>query len=232
MTRAEPTLKVAPSPGGSSRIAVGTLVIACAIVVAGLVLLHGQAGVTTDVELKIVGVAFAVGLDVLALSIAIGIMQSEWRTRLRLAVAFSFSEVFMQVVGYFVGAGVGHIIGSIADYLGFAVLAVVGGFIVRESYGSGDSPIRTDAGWGLLAACASISLDSFGIGVSLPGVPLPLIPLLATVAVSTVIFSTVGLLFGALLGKRYETLAERGAGIVLIVLAVVFTVQHLAGWAQ
>ena len=189
-------------------------------------------GVTLTVALKILGIAFAVGLDVLALSIAIGIMQSAWRTRLRLAFAFSFSEVFMQVVGYVLGAGVGRIIGDIADYLGFAVLAAVGAFIVRESYRGDDDAIDTGSGWGLVVTCLSVSLDSLGIGVSLPGVPLPLIPLLATVAVSTVMFTALGLGFGSLLGKRYESLAQRGAGIVLILLAVIFTVQHLEGWTQ
>jgi putative Mn2+ efflux pump MntP len=182
------------------------------------------------IELKILGIAVAVGLDVLALSIAIGIMQSAWRKRLRLAIAFSLSEVLMQIVGYLLGASVGRLIGSIADYLGFAVLALVGLFIVRESFESGESKIKADSGWGLLAACLSISLDSLGIGVSLPGVPLPLVPLLATVAVSTVVFTSVGLAFGSALGLRYEHLAERAAGIVLIGLAIVFTTQHLLGW--
>jgi putative Mn2+ efflux pump MntP len=186
--------------------------------------------VTPLIALKILGVAFAVGLDVLALSIAIGVMQSDRRTRLRLAIAFSVSEVVMQVVGYLIGAGVGNVIGAIAPYLGFAVLALVGAYIVRESYQGGEEKrIGADSGWGLILTCASISLDSLGIGVSLPGVPLPLIPLLATVAVSTVIFTTVGLAFGSLLGKRYETLAERTAGVVLVILAIVFTVQHLEG---
>src|ERR1700733_9023829 len=117
-------------------------------------------GITLTVALKILGVAFAVGLDVLALSIAIGIMQSAWRARLRLAIAFSCSEVLMQIVGYLIGAGVGHIIGGIADYIGFAVLALVGGYIVRESYQDGEAGLNTDSSWGLILTCASVSLDS------------------------------------------------------------------------
>lgn len=187
---------------------------------------------TVAAELKILGIAFAVGLDVLALSIAIGIMRTPWRNRLKLAIAFSSSEVLMQILGYAIGSGVGHIIGTIADYAGFAVLAAVGIFIMRESFHDGDSVMNTDTPLGLIATCASISLDSLGIGVSLPGVPLPLVPLLATVAVSTILFTSAGLKFGTLLGEHYEKLAERGAGIVLVLLAVVFTIQHLAGWAQ
>jgi putative Mn2+ efflux pump MntP len=136
----------------------------------------------------------------------------------------------MQVIGYAIGTGAGRLVGTIADYVGFAILAGVGVFIVRESFGEEPSSFKVESGWGLIAACASISLDSLGIGVSLPGVPLPLVPLLATVAVSTVVFTTVGLTFGAQLGQRYQNLAERIAGIVLIALAIFFTAQHLWGW--
>lgn len=187
---------------------------------------------TAPVELKILGIAFAVGLDVLALSIAVGIMRVPWRSRIRLGIAFSAAEVIMQIAGYAIGTGAGEIVGTIADYVGFAVLAGVGVFVVRESYNAEESPLKIDSGWGLIATCASISLDSLGIGVSLPGVPLPLLPLLATVAVSTIIFTTVGLAFGAQLGTRYKQLAERLAGIVLIVLAVLFTAQHIFGWVS
>jgi putative Mn2+ efflux pump MntP len=185
---------------------------------------------TMTVTIKILGIACAVGLDVLALSIAVGVMRIDWNARLRLGAAFSVAEVLMQVVGYAIGTGAGRVAGVVAAYLGFAVLACVGAFIFRESFAT-DAPIfRADSGWGLIAASASISLDSLGIGVSLPGVPLPLIPLLATVAVSTLIFTAMGLAFGERLGHRYKRIAQRVAGVVLVLLAGVFTVQHLAGW--
>jgi putative Mn2+ efflux pump MntP len=208
------------------------LVIAAAVLtaVAWLCLLRFAPSVTATIELKIVAIAFAVGLDVLALSIAIGIMQLPWSSRIRLGASFCAAEVIMQIIGYGIGTGAGHVIGTIADYVGFAILAVVGVFVVRESYGKDDVTFKVDSGWGLILASASISLDSLGIGVSLPGVPLPLLPLLATVAVSTVIFTTIGLTFGAQLGSRYRQLAERVAGFVLIVLAIFFTAQHIFHW--
>lgn len=133
----------------------------------------------------------------------------------------------MQVIGYGIGTGAGHVVGMIADYAGFLVLACVGVFIFRESFATKKIHARMSGGWGLLAACVSASLDSLGVGIALPGVPLPLVPLIGTVAVSTVLFTIAGLAFGARLGERYEQLAERLCGIVLVVMAVIFTVQHL-----
>jgi putative Mn2+ efflux pump MntP len=186
----------------------------------------GSGATTAVVALKILGIALAVGLDVLALSIAVGIMQVPWSSRIRLGLSFSGAEVLMQIIGYGIGTGAGKVLGTIADYAGFAVLAGVGCFIVKESFETEESSFKVDSGWGLVAACASISLDSLGIGVSLPGVPLPLVPLLGTVAISTILFTAVGLAFGSRLGQKYRHLAERIAGIVLIVLAVFFTAQH------
>jgi manganese efflux pump family protein len=179
--------------------------------------------------LKILGVAFAVGLDVLALSIAVGIMQLPWNARVRLGAAFTVAEVVMQLVGYAIGTGAGRVVGTIAAYVGFVLLAAIGVYIIRESYAAEKARFHVHSGWGLVATSASISLDSLGIGISLPGVPLPLIPLLSTVAVSTVLFTALGLTFGFRLGERYEVLAERVSGVVLIVLAIAFTVQHITG---
>jgi len=219
-----------PTPRSSRSSLLAVLTVAAIVVVAGTMVLRAAPGMTASIELKILGIALAVGLDVLALSIAIGITQVSLGSRLRLGFAFSAAEVVMQVVGYALGTGADHLIGTIADYAGFAVLAGVGVFIFRDSYTAEQSNFKIDSRWGLIAACASISLDSLGIGVSLPGVPLPLLSLLATVGVSTVLFTIVGLLFGARLGHRYKQLAERVASIVLIVLAVVFTMQHVLGW--
>jgi putative Mn2+ efflux pump MntP len=48
---------------------------------------------------KVLGVALAVGLDVLAVSVGVGVMQLALNARLRLGVAFAVSEIAMQVVG-------------------------------------------------------------------------------------------------------------------------------------
>ena len=71
----------------------------------------------------------------------------------------------------------------------------------------------------------SISLDSLGVGVALPAAGIPLLPLLITVAVTTTTFTFVGLAFGARLGERYESNAERAAGVLLLLLAAGFAAE-------
>jgi uncharacterized membrane protein YqgA involved in biofilm formation len=58
-----------------------------------------------------------------------------------------------------------------------------------------------------------------------------LAPLLATVAVSAALFTAIGLAFGGRLGQRYRQTALRIAGIVLIILAGIFTMQYILRWS-
>jgi putative Mn2+ efflux pump MntP len=174
------------------------------------------------------GIAVAVGLDVLALSIGIGVLGVAWNLRLRVGLAFASAEIFMQVLGAVVGSGAGRMAGDFAAYAGFAILAFIGVWIFKESFGDDhELSEKATSGLGLLAASASISLDSLGVGFSLPSLHVPLVPLISTVAVTTLIFTLVGLQFGSVLGNRFRKNAERGAGLILIALAIVFTVQHL-----
>ncbi len=175
------------------------------------------------------GIALAVGLDVLALSTGIGVLGVPWNIRLRVGAAFAAAEIVMQVVGAGIGAGAGRVAGEIAAYAGFAILFLIGVWIFRESLGDEHGLSETaTSGLGLLAASASISLDSLGVGFSLPALHVPLIPLIGTVAVTTVVFTFAGLRFGEILGERFKKNAERGAGSVLVALAVLFTLQQVA----
>jgi manganese efflux pump family protein len=178
---------------------------------------------------KVIAVAIAVGLDVLAVSVGVGVTRLAWDASVRVGAAFASSEIIMQVVGFGLGAGAGKMIGDVASYAGFALLAVVGMFMIRSSIRpDGDEKFDATRGAGLLLTSLSISLDSLGVGFALPGVSIPLLPLLVTVSISTTIFTFVGLEFGARLGERYEKGAELAAGVILIVLAILFTVEHLA----
>jgi len=177
---------------------------------------------------KVLGVALAVGLDVLAISVGVGVMQLAIDARLRLGLAFAGSEIAMQVVGYELGAGAGKVLGEVATYAGLALLATIGCVMLRSSFRrSSEKKIDVTRGMGMLVTSLSISLDSLGVGIALPGVGIPLVPLLITVSITTTTFTFIGLAFGARLGERYEHGAERAAGTMLVALAALFAIEKL-----
>lgn len=177
---------------------------------------------------KTLAVAFAVGLDVLAVSVGVGVLRLPFNASLRLGLVFAGSEIAMQVLGYELGAGAGNILGEVAAYAGFALLAVLGFQLIRKSFRhSSATEFDATKGAGLVVTSLSISLDSMGVGIALPAVGIPLVPLLITVSISTTIFTLLGLAFGARLGLRYEHGAERAAGTMLLVLAILFAIERL-----
>jgi putative Mn2+ efflux pump MntP len=182
---------------------------------------------------KIAAVAIAIGLDVFAISVGVGITKAEWSTRIRLGAAFASAEITMQVIGYELGTGAGRLFGEIAEWIGFGLLAVVGAFMIYESFHHTDEPsFDLTRGVGLLIASLSISLDSLGVGFALPATGIPLLPLLITVSLTTSIFTFAGLAFGQRIGERYEHQAQRAAGTMLVLLAVLFSIQHLIPYSH
>jgi len=177
---------------------------------------------------KILAVAFAVGLDVMAVSVGVGLANIAPAARLRLGLAFAISEVVMQVVGYELAAGAGKILGEVGAYIGFMLLALVGAFMVRKSmHNAPEEEFDATRGMGLVMTSLSISTDSLGVGVALPATGISLLPLLLTISITTTGFTFIGLACGARLGERYERGAERLGGITLVLLAVLFTAERL-----
>jgi manganese efflux pump family protein len=182
---------------------------------------------------RTVALALVVGLDVLAISVGVGVAQIPWRLRVRLGVIFTFAEILMQVTGYGLGTGAGRVLGVFATYAALALLAFIGLQMIRSSFQDDGAPSFNAAhGFGLLLIALSISLDSLGVGLALPALRIPLIPLLITLSITTSFFTYVGIAFGAKLGLRYERGAERLAGGMLLVLAILFLIEHLLSGSQ
>lgn len=180
---------------------------------------------------KIVGVALAVGFDVFAISVSVGVARLAIDTGLKVGIIFSASEVAMQLMGYMIGAGAGRMLGEIMVYAGIVLLALIGLLMIRSSTRSqvaaSSQGFKPTEGSGLLLTALSVSMDSFGVGIALPGLSIPLLPLLVTLSITTTIFTLLGLAFGARLGERYERRAEFAGGAMLLLLSGFFAFEQL-----
>jgi putative Mn2+ efflux pump MntP len=177
---------------------------------------------------KIFAIAFAVGLDVLALSIGVGVARLSAGASFRVGSAFAVAEIAMQLIGFELGASATQMLGEVATDVSLILLFLIGSVMIAKSFeylpeAHFDAAQRA----GLLLASLSISLDSLGVGIALPGLGIPLVPLLVTISITTVSFTLTGLAFGALLGERYERGAEGAAGAMLVLLAGAMALQRL-----
>jgi hypothetical protein len=109
---------------------------------------------------KAFAVALAVGLDVLAVSVGVGVARLARNVSFKLGLAFASSEITMQVLGYELGAGAGRVLGEVGACAGFALLALVGAFMIRNSLRNTlEAEFEATHGLGLLMTSLSISLE-------------------------------------------------------------------------
>ncbi len=178
---------------------------------------------------KILVVAFSLGLDVFAVGIGVGIRETTPALKIRIGIAFAAAEVVMNLIGVGLGSIAGRLLGTLAGYIGFAALVAVGAYMTFEAVREAEEkvPLDMSRGWGLFIAALSISLDSLGIGFSILYIGVPLWLALGTIFVVSICSTVAGLTLGRVLGRRVEEGAELFSGIILMLTGVGFILAKI-----
>ena len=179
---------------------------------------------------KLIALVVPLGLDTFAVCCALGMagVAAARRTRISwLMVAF---EAGMPLIGLAIGTPLGHAVGSAADYIAIAVLAIFGLHTLLADEDEGAATGLLDAsGWRLVLLGVSISLDELAVGFTLGLLRLPVVTVIVAIAVQTLIVSQLGMRLGARLGEHVQERAEQLAGLALFGLACVLLAEKLAG---
>ena len=178
---------------------------------------------------KVALVAISLALDVFAVCVGVGVRGHTPAQKLRIGMSFAGAEVAMNLIGAGLGHLVGALIGGVAAYLGFAALLGLGIYMVIESIGEERGKLDLSSGWGLFLAAVSISLDSLGIGFTLPYLGVPLVIALATIFIVSIAATMTGLALGRAIGIRVGGAAGLVAGIILALTGIGFAVARYNG---
>lgn len=192
------------------------------------------------IEILLVGLALSMDAFAVTISNAFA-YRHESRARLMLMpVAFGVFQALMPVLGFFAGTVAAGFIERYAGIVSFAILALIGGAMIREGArelrhgGEAASDVETVAGAAagategrrrltvrmVLVQAVATSIDAFAVGVSFLASGAPIALAAPVVGVTTFACCVVALLAGrrsgALLGDR----AEIVGGVVLLAIGV------------
>lgn len=179
--------------------------------------------------LKLIALIIPLGLDSFAVAAALGSAGVAGNDGLRISVMFGVFEAVMPLIGFALGAPVGHAIGNAGDYVATGILICLGAWMLRGD----DDPdrvaklTRPTGVWALMLGL-SISIDELVIGFTLGLLGGPVLVVAAAVGVQAAVFSQVGLRLGARLGERVREDAQRLAGLGLMVLGAALLAERLA----
>jgi putative Mn2+ efflux pump MntP len=193
---------------------------------------------TATLDARLLPLILSLGLDTLALSIALGLAPLPPRTRLRLALTFAAAEGSMPAIGLLIGRPLGEAIGGWAAVLAGALLIATGLWLLREARDDDDDDSSERArilsaasarGLPLLGIALSVSLDELAMGFSFGILGVPVVPALVAIALQALVVSLGGQWLGQRVGGALAEHAEVAAGIVLCLLGVDFVGAHLLG---
>jgi manganese efflux pump family protein len=182
--------------------------------------------------LKLIALVIPLGLDTLAVSIALGIAGLPADRRTRVASLFAAFETLMPLIGLAIGVPLGNAAGGLADYGAAALLVALGVYLLVERGDDSDArrlaSMSTRGLYGAIALGVSISLDELAIGLSAGLLRLPVLPIVIAAGVQAFVVTHVGLLLGSRLGRRWRESAERLAGVALLLLGVIVLAARVA----
>jgi len=173
-------------------------------------------GENAGVLARIVAFVLPLGLDTLAIAIALGLQgQRPGQRPLRPALLFVVFETTMPLIGIVIGRVVGLWFETPAAYLGGLILLVVGLHTVREARDRENEGQRfaLDSLRGIILAGLGISMDEIAIGFPLGALRLPIVAVLGAIAIQTFLVTAGGILVGRKISQRLGMQTSRLAGL-------------------
>lgn len=174
----------------------------------------------------------AVGLSMDAFAVAVckglALEKTEARHMVLVGLWFGGFQALMPVAGYFVGVQFADSITSIDHWVAFALLAVIGGNMIREAFSKEEEPADASLALGkMLPLAVATSIDALAVGVSFAFLEVNIWLAASFIGVITFLLSAVGVKVGSLFGAKYKGRAELCGGIILILLGGKILLEHL-----
>ena len=189
----------------------------------------------TGLEIWLLAIGLA--MDCLAVSIASGIIlkRIQWRPMLVTAFFFGLFQAIMPLLGWLGASTFSHLIESVDHWIAFAILAFLGGRMIKESFKEEDCCQRFNPASlkVVITMAIATSIDALAIGVSFAFLGIKscssiLYPV-GIIGFVSFLMSLIGLIFGIRFGCGIarKLRAELWGGIILILIGTKILIEHL-----
>jgi putative Mn2+ efflux pump MntP len=172
-------------------------------------------------------------MDAVAVSVSAGIARGSratWGEAFRMAAVFGLFQALMPAIGYGAGAFFRDAIEAYDHWVAFGLLALVGGHMIKESFGTEEERLPGDpfSPRRLLLLGFATSIDALAVGLTLALIELPLALSVSVIGLVTFALCLPAVHMGARLGSRLAHRAEFVGGLVLVAIGANILYQHLS----
>ncbi len=186
--------------------------------------------------------AVGLSMDAFAVSVCKGLAMRKitWKKCCIVGAWFGGFQALMPFAGYVLGIQFEAFIDSVAAWIAFVLLVLIGIEMIREAAGK-EERMETDTltAKEMFLLAVATSIDALAVGVTFACVPVAVISgagrgmntLIGCLLIGgiTFILSCAGVRIGNEFGARYKSRAEFAGGAILIVLGVKILLEHYWG---
>ena len=182
--------------------------------------------------IEILHISVSVAMDAFAVSIGKGLTVTRVRPVdvIKTALWFGGFQALFPLLGFFAANTFSKYVTAVDHWIIFALLAFIGGNMIREAFGEEEENSRETAQFDwrhMLPLAVACSIDAFAVGVSFAFMKVNIWFSVIVISVVTGAFSTVGLYIGRVFGARWQKPAQIAGGAVLVLLGLKVLLEHL-----
>ena len=178
--------------------------------------------------------AVSLSMDAFAVALCKGLALKKITLKNCLTVGawFGIFQGATPLLGYLLGSAFADKIQAIDHWIAFALLAIIGGNMIKEALGKDEECVDCSLGVkAMLPMAIATSIDALAVGVSFAFTEFtqPWFVYLAfiLIAVITCTLSAIGVKLGNIFGTKYKKKAEFAGGAILIILGLKILLEGL-----
>ena len=175
--------------------------------------------------------AIGLSMDAFAVSVCKGLSVGR-ATKKQMAITgawFGGFQGLMPLIGYLIGKSFASFITSFDHWIAFALLALIGINMIKESFSDEESCQDCSfAAKVMIVMAVATSIDALAVGITFALLPnVNIIAAVAFIGAITFTLSALGVKFGAFFGAKYKKGAEILGGSVLVLMGTKILLEHL-----
>ena len=165
--------------------------------------------------------AVGLSMDAFAVSVCKGLSLGKIKAKHMCLAGIWFGgfQALMPLVGYFLGSFFADVITKYSHWIAFALLALLGAKMIKESFESEE--LDDNMGWKtMLVLAVATSIDASAVGVTFAFLDVNILFAVIVIGVTTFAFSAAGVKIGSVFGEKYKSKAEIAGGIILSLIGL------------
>ncbi len=180
--------------------------------------------------LELLLLSIGLGMDAFAVSVCKGISMKKmnWKKAIIIGLYFGGFQALMPVIGYYLGSAFENLITSIDHWIAFMLLGIIGGKMIKDSFGDESENCNDDVSFKTMFVLAvATSIDALAVGITFAFLNVNLILAITLIGIITFVLSVIGTKIGNRFGDAYQRNAELVGGGILILLGLKILLEHL-----